>query len=107
MKPKFIKAGPHQKAAYKGLYPLHGFAIVGVNGGQLACYIEDLRGSWSRPDPVWETRFPEGWNSDGCHGLLASTLEEAIENAGCPLTRCVPGGGCGCSIDIGGVHLYD
>ena len=55
---KLTRTTPDQKAAYRGVYPLYGY--IATEEGIPPIVVEDLRGSWSRPDPVWEAVAPGG-----------------------------------------------
>lgn len=69
-----IKATPTEVSDYVGVYPLYGYAVV---SGQRVT-LEDLRGSWSKPDPVFELFTPSGFvfSGDGLHNVLFHTLAE-------------------------------
>jgi hypothetical protein len=56
------------------VYPLWGYAFV--DGKRVT--LEDLRGSWSSPDPTWELCTPEGYvfKGDGLHNMLFYSLKE-------------------------------
>ncbi|MGY6517481.1 MAG: hypothetical protein ACXIUZ_02085 [Lysobacteraceae bacterium] len=95
----YRRATPPERRAYaaKGaVYPLHGFLTT--DSGHV-CPVEDLRGSWSRPDPVWELRAPPGFHLkyEGTHGALEHTLADILlRHRNTTFSRCVPGGPCGC-----------
>lgn len=85
---KIIKATAEQRAAYANtgaVYPLHGY--IEKDGKKLP--VEDLRGHWSRPDPVYELMAPKGYHfgraDDSCasclHSMLGHTLAGVIEDA--------------------------
>ncbi len=74
---KIVKATQAEKEIYnltKPIYPLYGFIIL--DGHQ--CPIEDLRGSWSKPDPIYEVMAPKGFHFDveQVHTLLCCDLAE-------------------------------
>lgn len=83
-----------QKAAYKGVYKLHGFLTL--DSGEV-CAVEDLR-EWGRDNPQWEVRAPAGYHFWGytTHGRLLYTLAEVRAERLATLVKCVPGGACGC-----------
>lgn len=73
----YRKATPQERNAYQGMYPLH--ALCHTADGHLVA-IEDLRGSWAKPDPTWEVCAPDGWHftADGVyHSRLCDSLAEA------------------------------
>jgi hypothetical protein len=83
---KVIKATAAEKEAYAKdpltLYPLHGYVMVDGH----RCPLEDLRGAWSRPDPVWELLAPAGYHfgaGEMTHSLLGYTQADAIDRAWC------------------------
>ena len=104
---KFLrKASTRQVAAYAASGPVYPLAYISwmanPDGGELlTVHIEDLRGSWSRPDPVWEIRAPDGYQfDDGSHGRLEHTLADVREEThGQRLTKCTPDNGCGCEYE--------
>lgn len=81
-----------------GVYPLH--AIIQNKSGQ-EIKLEDLRCSWSRPDPQWEILAPAGYHFSlsMTHSMLSQTIAEAKIAADEPLAKCCPGCGCGCGLD--------
>lgn len=74
------KATDEEQAQYlateQPAYPLYGF--VTVSGED--CPIEDLRGSWKSPDPIYEVMAPTGkhFALEGLHSLLCVSLEDAL-----------------------------
>lgn len=88
-------ATAEQKAAYHGVYKLHGFLTL--SSGHV-CAVEDLR-EWSRENPQWEVRAPAGYHFAGytTHGRLLYTLAEVRAERHATLVKCVPGGPCGCT----------
>lgn len=103
------KASPLQKAHYQQSKPVYPLGYVALNvldttGGKHALAVEDLRGSWSPPDPVWEVRAPEGFHFrfDMTHSLLCSDLRDVKHRLdGAELERCIRDCGCGCEFDTG------
>ena len=93
------RATAKEKAAHRGLYPLHSLH----NHDGLVVAVEDLRGSWSSPDPTWEIRAPEGYHfghGELTHGLLEHSLADVRERlTWIELVKCHPGCGCGCEYD--------
>lgn len=83
------KATTAEKAAYQptAIYPLYGF--IKIDG--LPCPIEDLRGSWSKPDPIYEVMAPTGYHfdADETHTLLCVDLQDVRVRCGMNnLERC-------------------
>lgn len=87
-KPRIIIATAEERAAYRAdrrhLYPLHGWVDAPLEDSRseltVRCALEDLRGHWSKPDPVWELRAPDGYIFDeGTHGLLGDTQARVLE----------------------------
>jgi len=75
MKPKIRRATQQEKQDYDGLYPLYGWLVFDDNEPDRA--IEDLRGSWSKPDPIYEVMVSDGRvGYDGCHSYLCYDLED-------------------------------
>jgi len=66
-------------AATKKLYPLYGFVKI---DGQV-CAVEDLRGEWSAPDPLYEIMIPTGFHvaDELIHSMLCATIADARERA--------------------------
>jgi hypothetical protein len=74
---RIFRASAAEKAAYKGVYPLHGFVTL---GGQL-CPVEDLR-SGDKDEPQWEVMAPEGfhfYDGDTLHSQLGLTQKDLLE----------------------------
>lgn len=72
-----IKATDAERAAYAAtspVYPQWGWVLK--NGARFV--VEDLRGSWSKGDPVFEIIAPDGhiFMSDCCHTLLCDNLAD-------------------------------
>lgn len=74
-------------AQTKPVYPLGYIATMPVGVWEkgefkkleepMPVFIEDLRGSWQRPDPVWEVVAPEGYMFDGeTHTMLCYDLKD-------------------------------
>lgn len=68
------KASDLEKRAWAAspteIYPLWGWVKL-KHGTE--CAVEDLRGSWGSPDPVWEVHAPDGYHfgsGEGTHSLL-------------------------------------
>lgn len=61
-----------------------------ATGETLPVFIEDLRGYWGRPDPVWECVGPAGYRFDGeLHTMLAYDLKDVRNRLdGCRLVQC-------------------
>lgn len=81
---KIVKGTADEKKAYKAtkpVYPMYGFAILTdkKTKQKMSVVIEDLRGFWRAPDPLYEVIAPKGYifESDDCHTLLAHTLADA------------------------------
>ena len=73
----------------KPVYPLGYVAnMYDTDGNKHAVNIEDLRGSWSRPDPVWEIIMPPGYVSEDCHSLLCFDLDDVRGRLACGLDKC-------------------
>lgn len=77
---RIIKATASEKAEYAKtgpVYPLYGF--IRVDGQR--CAVEDLRGKWSRPDPVWEVVAPAGYRFavEGLHSMLGEDHRELLD----------------------------
>lgn len=73
-----VEATPADKASYNAgghVYPLYGYATL-PSGRVLV--IEDLRGSWSPPDPIYEVMAPVGFHfkDDLCHSALCHSLAD-------------------------------
>ena len=66
------------------VYPLYGYLIGSEAGEPYVLYVEDLRGSWSRPDPVYEIMAPEGkwFPEEGTTSVLCADLEEVRSHVG-------------------------
>jgi hypothetical protein len=78
------QATPEQKAEYQATnptYPLYGFAVCDCGATTFKLTIEDLRGEWSKPDPVYEVLSVDGWmfESDGTSSLLCHSLKDIKE----------------------------
>lgn len=74
---KLVKATDVEKLEYQKsspVYPLYGYAMV----GDKKVIVEDLRGAWSNPDPVWELFTTPGYvfAGDWLHNMLFHTLKE-------------------------------
>lgn len=96
MKLRYFPSTPAQRKAHAaagGLYKLHGHVALGAH----LCRLEDLRGAWSRPDPVWEVHAPDGYifQPEGLHSLLGHTqsdLAERLEGATVEACQCIHAG---------------
>jgi hypothetical protein len=73
------KASPEEIAKYKGCYPLYGFAMV----DGVWCAVEDLRGTWQKPDPLFEIMSPDGqyFFGDCVHAMLCHNLADVKDRA--------------------------
>lgn len=86
---KVIKATDAERAAYattRPVYPLYGY--ITVDGRR--CAVEDLRGSWSAPDPVYETLAPTGFRWSGGEGTrsqLCHSLRDVAARASVGLEK--------------------
>ncbi len=103
------KATAEEKASYwetKPIYPLYGYAMVSITlndcgqcnqAEKLQVPVEDLRGSWSPPDPIYEARAPDGWNFSGeLHGLLGINLKDMRDRLDYEVMhKCKPDCNCG------------
>lgn len=74
---KITKATEAERAEYARtgpVYPLYGWTKL--DGQPLA--IEDLHGSWSAPDPVYEVMAPKGYHFqyEGTHTLLCHSHKD-------------------------------
>jgi hypothetical protein len=87
---KIRKATDEEKGNYHGRYPLFGF--IKCSGKE--CAVEDLRGSWSRPDPTYEVMAPKGFIfvPDGVHTLLADDLADVRSRVGANSLEAEEGG---------------
>jgi hypothetical protein len=87
---KVIKATDAERAEYAKsgpVYPLYGF----IKHDGHRCAVEDLHGSWSAPDPVYEVMAPKGMHfiHSYCHSLLATSLRDVAQRLGGEkLVRC-------------------
>lgn len=91
-KPKLVLATAKERAEYAAqipppVYPLHGW----VHYQGLRLPLEDLRGYWTRPDPVWEVIAPEGviFHPDFTHSLLGQSQADILDRVNsCSVVRC-------------------
>jgi hypothetical protein len=77
------KATAKEKSDYPGLYPLHGWlALKTPEGRSVKAPVEDLRGSWRKPDPTWELIAPDGYHFDGyvTHSILEHSLKDVRDH---------------------------
>lgn len=86
------KATPAECRVYdeqKPVYPLGYVASMYDDAGRRhrVC-IEDLRGCWSRPDPVWEIIVPRGYVAEDCHSLLCFDLADVRDRLTIPISTC-------------------
>lgn len=103
---KIILATQEQKYEYlkeKPLYPLHGFVEMKVEGSgeTVSVPVEDLRGLWSKPDPLWEAVLPEGWHiaHEQMHSVLGFTQRDLLDRLEwMELEKCCRNIDCGCEV---------
>lgn len=106
------KATDEQRELYaqtKPVYPLGYVATcpIAVEGERrlvasderLPVFVEDLRGSWSAPDPTWEAVAPEGYMFDGeLHTMLGYNLKDIRERIQwAVLVPCFDSDNCSCT----------
>ncbi len=74
------KATPAQVEEYAKTGPTYPLGYTATmydkQGNPHTVNIEDLRGAWSRPDPVWEIMVPVGYVAGDCHSLLCYDLDD-------------------------------
>lgn len=67
---EYLKHGP--------VYPLYGF----VNCDGVPCVVEDLRGSWSPPNPTFEVLAPTDYHfTDKLHSRVCYGLKDVVHEA--------------------------
>jgi len=98
---KYRLATADERESYEGLYRLH--AVIINQDDAPPMMVEDLRGSWRAPDPVWELMAPDGWHFGGgmgCHSTLGGSIKDIKDDASYyPLVRCDdPDSYCGCEL---------
>lgn len=87
------RASAEEKQAWsdnpKEIYPLWGWVLL-RHGTR--CAVEDLRGHWSAPDPVWEVHAPDGYHfgsGEGTHSLLCYSQNDVRDRLSyATLIRC-------------------
>lgn len=71
------------------IYPLWGYVMLRHG---TACPVEDLRGHWGKPDPVWEVHAPDGYHfgsGEGTHSLLCHSQADILDRCSyATLVRC-------------------
>ena len=78
---KLCKASRDEREAYlksEPVYPLFGWINVPhEDGTKVRCAVEDLRGSWSRPNPIYEIMAPpKHMFYGGTHSLLCYSQKD-------------------------------